>query len=277
MNYIQLSMLFKAHSSQPTDPFILISTPNGWVVHFKNINMSATFNNDELDALTSVSELMSSDYDIHLLLATEVLDHLHVDLGELSNIIYSKGVDTLLADHSFSTAGYMKRIYSHDNMVFEYELHHLIYLEETLHKFELSNKVVKFDSDDFKTYTNTVMSFLRDLMIFESHYERGILHGHNLRIHGIHSEPKLLESMAMVIDEYFEGVDYRYLVDEITCRHSLILGALELSSNDRRFVNTIAVHSKIELTDLPNLHRIHQNIKPMMLFASLLNKIVTFK
>lgn len=277
MNYIQLPMLFKAHSSQLTDPFILVSTPKGWVVHFKNINMTVTFDNDELDDITSVSELLSSDYSFHVLLAAEVLDHLHVDLGELSNIIYSKGTEALLTDHSFSTGGYMNRTYSEDMTSIEYELHQFIYPEKTLLNTELSSKVVKFDSDDFKTYANIVTPFLRDLAIFENLYERGILHGHDLRTHGIHGEPGLLKSMAKAIDDNFKDIEYTYSVDKVNSRHSLALGALELSNGDKRYANNITVHTKVELSELPKLHQVHHRIKPMIILASLLNKIVTFK
>lgn len=270
-------MLFKAHSSQPTDPFILISTPEGWVVHFKNINTSVSFSKDELDTLTPGTSLLASDYDIHLLLASEVLEHLHVDLEELSRLIYSKGVDTLLTNYSFGTSGYMNREYVYDNKAFDYELHQFVYPEKTLLKTKLNNGVVRIDSDAFEEYTNAVIQFITSLAMFESQYERDMLRVYDLRHYGIHDEPGLLKSMAVAIDDNFEGVEYTYLVDKSSGVDSLILGTLELSNADGEYTDTITAHSKIKLTDLPHPHRVHQRIKPMIILASLLNKIVTFK
>lgn len=277
MNHIKLSMLFRAHSSQPTDPFILISTPQGWVVHFKNINISVTFSNDELDALIPGTSLLASDYDIHLLLASEVLEHLHVDLEELSSLIYSKGVDNLLVDYSFGTSGYMKREYVYDSKAFDYELYQFVYPQKTLVKTKLSNGVVKIDSDAFAEYTNTVIQFITSLAAFENQYERDTLRVYDLRHYGIHDEPGLLKSMAKVIDDQFEGIEYKYFESNLSGADSLLLGSLELSNVDGEYSNTITAHSKIKLTDLPHLHRVHQRIKPMIVLASLLNKIVTFK
>lgn len=277
MSHIKLSMLFKAHSSQPTDPFILISTPEGWVVHFKKVNTSVSFSKDELDTLTPGTSLLASDYDIHPLLASEVLEHLHVDLEELSRLIYSKGVDTLLTNYSFGTSGYMIREYVYDNKAFDYELHQFVYPGKTFLKTKLSNGVVRIDSDAFEKYTNAVIQFITSLAMFESKYERDTLRVYDLRHYGIHYEPGLLKSMAKVIDDQFEGVEYTYFVDKSTGVDSLVLGSLELSNTDGENSNTITAHSKIKLTDLPHLHRVHQRIKPMIILASLLNKIVTFK